>query len=89
MYESLLLVQEKSVCRVWFGARAILGREVVGGFGAAILARVGKRRRSVADSKERQWANEPRSGEGVLGRATRLAAGASRWKSHGRSGRVW
>jgi hypothetical protein len=36
------LVQEKSVCRVWFGARAILGREVVGGFGAAILARVGK-----------------------------------------------
>jgi hypothetical protein len=36
------LVQEKSVCRVQVVARAILGREVAGGFGAVILARVGK-----------------------------------------------
>ena len=66
-----------------FGARAILGRGVVGGIGAVILARVGKWRcsvtRQVLGGNERKWANEPRSGEGVPGRAIRLAAVEVTW----------
>lgn len=69
------LAQEKSVCReVRFRARAILGRGPFCGFGAVGLARVGKAERAV---KERNWTVKPRSGEGVPGRATGLAAGVA------------